>query len=136
MKNTENTSQHEGTERLDKWLWVARFFKTRSLAADAVDRGKVDVNGERVKRARAITPGDEITVRRGPYATTVVVIELAPRRGPASQAALMYKETAESSRGREIVRAQLATLPVRAAGEGKPTKKERRQIKRLREDQD
>lgn len=136
MKNTDNSSQREGTERLDKWLWVARFFKTRSLAADAVDRGKVDVNGDRVKRARAIAPGDAITVRRGPFATTVVVTELAPRRGSATQAALMYNETEESRRGREIVRTQLATLPVRAAGEGKPTKKERRQIKRLREDQD
>ena len=133
MKTTdENTTETRNAERLDKWLWVARFFKTRSLAADAVDRGKVDVNGDRAKRARAITPGDKITVRRGPYATTVVVSELALRRGSASKAAQMYSETAESQRGREIIKAQLSSMPVRPSGEGRPTKKERRQLEKLR----
>jgi ribosome-associated heat shock protein Hsp15 len=123
----------DGSERIDKWLWIARFYKTRSLAADALDRGKVDVNGVRAKRSRSIAPGNSVTVRKGMYATTVVVLSLEPRRGPASQAALMYEETAESKTARETIRVQLASLPVRPAGEGRPTKKERRQIRRLRD---
>ncbi len=86
----------EGRIRLDKWLWAARFFKTRALAAEAVEGGKVQVNGDRPKRARPVQVGDEVRVRLGPYEHTVSVRALSGRRGPASEAAGLYEETVES----------------------------------------
>ena len=77
----------DGRVRLDKWLWAARFFKTRSLAADAIAGGKVQVNGDRAKRSRPVQVGDEIRVRLGPYEHLVTVRALSARRGPAAQAA-------------------------------------------------
>jgi ribosome-associated heat shock protein Hsp15 len=119
--------------RLDKWLWAARFYKTRSLAADAIAGGKVEVNGDRAKRARPVQLGDEIHVRQGPYHQTVVVRELSGRRGPAVEAAGLYQETEESRKGREALALQLKTLhQVFAPGKGRPTKKQRREIDRLR----
>jgi len=128
--------QPDNKERIDKWLWSARFYKTRSLAAGALDRGKVEVNGERAKRARNIVPGDMVSVRRGPYTWTVVVQLLELQRKSAAAAALMYSETDESRRAREAVRVQLASLPIRPAGEGRPSKKERRQLRELRGHED
>jgi ribosome-associated heat shock protein Hsp15 len=99
----------ESTEplRLDKWLWAARFFKTRSLAAEAVAGGKVQLNSLRAKPSRTVRIGDEITVRRGPYESTVVVRDLGKQRGPASQAQQLYKETEESKQARFNVRPDL-----------------------------
>jgi ribosome-associated heat shock protein Hsp15 len=132
VKSDKEAQLADGKERIDKWLWSARFFKTRSLAAEALDRGRVEVNGERVKRARMIVPGDVVAIRRGPYTWTVVVRALQMTRRSASEAATMYEETDDSRRVREGVRVNIASLPIRPAGEGRPSKKERRQLRELR----
>src|SRR5579862_8625305 len=85
-----------GRVRLDKWLWAARFFKTRSLAAAAITGGKIDVNGERAKRARLLQLGDRVTVRRPPFVTELVVRAISDHRGAAAIAAHLYEETAGS----------------------------------------
>ncbi len=128
MSDSENT----GKVRIDKWLWAARFFKTRSLAAQAVAGGKVKLNGERVKGAKAPRVGDELTVRIGPYEYAVVVRTLSPRRGPASEAALLYLETEQSRAAREELAARLrAEGPATPLHKGRPTKKARRRIIRF-----
>jgi ribosome-associated heat shock protein Hsp15 len=119
--------------RLDKWLWAARFYKTRALAAEAIAGGKVQVNGERVKRAKLLQGGDEIRIRQGPYEHQIIVRGLSDRRGPAAQAATLYEETSASRAAREALSLQLksihsAFLPDR----GRPTKKDRREINRLK----
>src|SRR5678815_1944416 len=96
--------------RLDKWLWAARFYKTRSLATEAVTGGKVDVNGERAKPAKPIKPGDEIRLRLPPYEHVLIVRGLSERRGPASVAQTLYDETPESRDARQRLAAQLACL--------------------------
>ena len=123
----------DGRVRLDKWLWAARFFKTRALAAEAIAGGKVQVNGDRAKRARPLQPGDEVRVRQGPYEFVVVVRELSNRRGPAAQAAELYVERPESRAAREAMALQLRTLHAAFVPEkGRPTKRDRREIDRLK----
>jgi ribosome-associated heat shock protein Hsp15 len=116
--------------RLDKWLWAARFFKTRSLATDAIAGGKVEVNGERAKPAKAIKPGDEVTVRLGPYQHVLIVRSLSERRGPASVAQTLYDETQASKDAREKLAGQLRMAPAAFVYEdkGRPTKKDRRAL--------
>jgi ribosome-associated heat shock protein Hsp15 len=122
-----------GKVRLDKWLWAARFFKTRALAAEAVEGGKVQINGDRPKRARPVQLGDEIRLRLGPYEHVVTVRALSDRRGPASQAAGLYEETAASRTAREALSIQLKSLHSLFGPEkGRPTKKDRREIERLK----
>ena len=116
--------------RLDKWLWAARFFKTRSMAAEAIDGGKVQVNGDRAKRARQLQPGDEVRVRQGPFEHVVIVRALSARRGSASIAAELYEETAASRTAREALAAQMKAMF--GASEGRPTKKDRRDLGRLK----
>ena len=87
--------------RLDKWLWAARFFKTRSQASEAVDGGKIDIGGERAKRAHIVQVGESITIRRPPFEQVVVVRGLSETRGPASVAATLWEETAASRAARE-----------------------------------
>src|SRR4029453_5397459 len=125
-KAIEETNQ---PTRIDKWLWAARFFKTRSLATEAVTGGKVDVNGERAKPAKSIKPGDEIRLRLGPYEHILIVRALGDRRGPASVAQGLYDETEASRAERERVAAQLKMAPAMFVYEekGRPTKKDRRQ---------
>ena len=123
----------EGRTRIDKWLWAARFYKTRALAAEAIAGGKVQVNGERVKRAKPLQVGDEVRIRQGPYEHQVVVRDLSDRRGPAVQAAALYEEKPESRAAREALALRLnslhsAFLPER----GRPTKKDRREINKLK----
>jgi ribosome-associated heat shock protein Hsp15 len=119
--------------RLDKWLWAARFFKTRALAAEAVEGGKVQVNGDRPKRARALQLGDEIRIRLGAYEHVVTVRALSGRRGPAAQAAALYAETEASRAAREARSVQLKSLHALFGPEkGRPTKKDRREIERLK----
>ncbi len=119
-------------QRLDKWLWAARFFKTRNLAIEAINGGKVHVDGQRVKPSRAIRPGTEVQVRKGPYDFTVIVQGLSSQRRPAPEAALLYEETAESRAGREARMEQRRQAAVhRDRGAGRPTKKERRDISRI-----
>jgi ribosome-associated heat shock protein Hsp15 len=119
--------------RVDKWLWAARFYKTRALAAEAIAGGKVQVNGERVKRAKALQIGDEVRIRQGPYEHSIVVRRLSDRRGPAAQAAELYEETPESRAAREQLALQLKTLHSMFVPEkGRPTKKDRREIEKLK----
>ncbi len=120
--------------RLDKWLWAARFFKTRSLAADAAQGGKVHVRGDRAKPARPVRVGDRLQIRRGSCEWVVTVKGLSTRRGPAEEAALLYEETEESVRNRDAARARIQTAPFRERG-GRPTKKDRRdRVRFARED--
>lgn len=121
-----------GNLRIDKWLWAARFFKTRTLAADAVAGGKVKLNGERVKAAKTIRMGDELSIHVGPYEHVVRVLKLSGQRGPASLAVLLYEETAQSIAEREALAEKLSIERVHEAHEkGRPTKKARRQIIRF-----
>jgi ribosome-associated heat shock protein Hsp15 len=123
---------HEGpaeAPRVDKWLWAARFFKTRSLAADAVEGGKVHLNGARTKPSHALRVGDELKVRRGPYESIIIVRDLSEHRGPASEAQKLYEETEESKKAREAVATQLRLERGPASeSSGRPTKKDRRDI--------
>jgi ribosome-associated heat shock protein Hsp15 len=115
--------------RLDKWLWAARVFKTRGLAADACDGGKVDVNAQAAKPARALRPGDvvRVTLPQGRCRTLKVAI-LGERRGPASAARTLFEDLTPP----EPARTRLAPPPRRLPGAGRPTKRERREIDRLR----
>ena len=119
--------------RLDKWLWAARFFKTRTLAAEAIDAGRVEVNGERAKRSRAITAGDRLRIRKPPFEQLIEVLAESEQRGPASVAATLYVESRESLEAREKLAAQMkASGPPVFRDRGKPGKKERRDIDRWR----
>jgi ribosome-associated heat shock protein Hsp15 len=119
--------------RVDKWLWAARFFKTRALAAEAIAGGKVQVNGERVKRAKPLQVNDEVRIRQGPYEYRIIVRVLSDRRGPASEAATLYEERPESRAAREVLSLQLKSLHSAFLPErGRPTKKDRREINRLK----
>lgn len=120
--------------RIDKWLWAARFFKTRPLAAAAVAGGKVKVNGERVKAAKAIRRGEELRIHIGPYEYAVRVLGLSARRGPAAEAALLYEESAQS----KAARGELATRLSAERGsfprvKGRPSKRARRQLIRFKQ---
>ena len=123
--------------RIDKWLWAARFFKTRSLAADAVTGGKVKLNGERVKAAKTIRLDDELSIHIGPYEYLVRVLGLSGKRGPASEAALLYEESVSSKAAREALAARLSAQRVNDSHEkGRPTKRARRQIIRFTKGRD
>ncbi|MBF0455196.1 MAG: RNA-binding protein [Magnetococcales bacterium] len=115
----------DGKCRLDKWLWAARFFKTRTLATQAINGGKVHLNRERCKPGRAMSVGEVLEIRKGPYLFTVTILALSNRRGPAKEAVLLYEESVESQEKRERtrigMRAQIQPNPG-----GRPTKKDRR----------
>lgn len=119
--------------RLDRWLWAARFFKTRSRAARAIAGGKVQINGRRPKRSSPVRAGDRLRVRRGYFEYRVVVRQLSEHRGPAREAETLYEETPESIRDRERVKLQKKAAPTfDFKDRGKPSKKERRQLRRLK----
>lgn len=123
----------EAKVRLDRWLWAARWFKTRALATQAVTGGKVHLNGRRVKPATDLRVGDDLRIVKGPYTFAVVVRDLAERRGSAKDAALLYEETEESLEARELRRIQMRDMPVPSyEGKGRPTKRERRKLERAR----
>jgi ribosome-associated heat shock protein Hsp15 len=123
-----------GRTRIDKWLWAARFFKTRSLAVQAIDGGKAKLNGERVKPARDVRVGDTVSVRAGELEWTVEVLALSERRGPASAAALLYREGEESRNKRELMIAMRRSGPQPDPdAKGRPTKRDRRLIHRFTE---
>jgi ribosome-associated heat shock protein Hsp15 len=121
------------TVRIDRWLWAARFFKTRSAATDAVAGGRVHVNGERVKPAKDVRVGDRLVVTAGSERRTVVVRGLAEKRGPASVAAALYEETPDSIelRERRAAERRLAR-PLGADLGARPTKQDRRRLEALR----
>jgi len=119
--------------RVDKWLWAARFFKTRSQASEAVDGGHVEINGERAKPAKQLRIGDELRIRIRQYTHVVHVRLLNERRGPASEAREMYEETEASRAERErlVEQHRLAPVPVYEEG-GRPTKRDRRDMSRVK----
>lgn len=120
--------------RLDRWLWAARLYKTRSLASRAVDGGKVHLNGTRAKRSKTVKQGDRLEITRGIYEYHLVVKGLAERRGSATEAVKLYEETSESVQAREALAAELKGIPKPVfRGKGRPTKKDRRQIDRFRD---
>lgn len=120
--------------RLDKWLWAARFFKTRSLASQAIDGGKVKLNGERAKPSKEVKAGDRLIIHVGEHEWDLTVLALAERRGPASEAQGLYLE-AEASRQRRAEQAEARRLQPNPAAsiKGRPTKRDRRLIHRFTE---
>lgn len=116
--------------RIDKWLWAARFYKTRTLASEEIARGRVEVNGQEVKPAREVKVGDTVGLRQGPVVRTVVVKGLSGTRGPAPVAQQLYEETADSIKAREQAaeRRRLAPEPALTIEQGRPTKRGRREL--------
>ncbi|MDB5875531.1 MAG: heat shock protein Hsp15 [Ramlibacter sp.] len=116
--------------RIDKWLWTARFYKTRTLASEEVVKGRVQVNGQEVKPAREVKAGDTVSVRQGQVTRTVIVKGLSGMRGPATAAQLLYQETAESIKAREQAAEQrkYAPEPAHSIEQGRPTKRGRREL--------
>ena len=137
MMKKQDPSSDRDRVRIDKWLWAARFFKTRSLAAEAIEGGKVEVNEARVKPAKTVGIGDSVRVRLGPHEHVVRVRELSERRGPAIVAATLYEETADSIEARRKLSEQLRMAPAAFVYEdkGRPTKRDRRDIERFRDEQ-
>ena len=130
--------QHDEVEekfRIDKWLFAARFFKTRSLAAEEVERGRVMLNGQRVKPAKTVAVGDNLSIRIGNYQFDIEVLGLSNKRGSAPQAQQLYRETDESRARREVVAARLKAQPQPFYTKGRPTKRDRREIERFRSNQ-
>jgi len=121
------------TVRIDKWLWAARFYKTRSLAAQAVNGGHVQLNGARTKPARALQAGDRLHITKAGYEYDITVRLLSQRRGPAREAQTLYEESEESIRARETLREQRRLMAVSAPRPGRrPDKKARRQLRGLK----
>ncbi len=131
---TPNSSATAPGQRIDVWLWTARFFKTRALAQKAVSGGHIHVNGQRVKPSRDVRPGDRLEIQRGTERWDVAVTGTAPRRGPASEARRLYEETPESQARREADR-ERRSLERAAAPRflGRPDKKGRRELRKLKE---
>ena len=115
--------------RLDKWLWAARFYKTRTLAAEAVDSGQVRVGGERVKTAHPVRTGERVSIRKAGYLFDVTVTALSDRRGGATEAALLYKEDEASIAAREeLAKQRKAAAEASPRYSGRPTKRQRRKL--------
>ncbi len=123
------TQAQESAQRLDKWLWAARFYKTRSLAVDAVNGGKVHLNDHRVKPSRLIRPDDVLTISKAPYEFVITIVGLCKQRRPATEAQQLYQETEESRIKREKLRAELKNQPLGFRHDkGRPNKRDRRHI--------
>lgn len=127
------TDNHKDIDlRLDKWLWAARFYKTRGLAAEAIKGSKVEVNGQKAKPSKSLRINDELRILRGPYEYVITVLRLSERRGPATEAATLYQESEESIQKRmrlaQELKVQAVTQPFFP---GRPTKRDRRRIIRF-----
>ena len=122
--------------RIDKWLWAARFYKTRSLAADEIGKNRVRVNGQEAKASREVRVGDHVALRQGPVLREVVVRGISAVRGPAPVAQQLYEETPESVAVREAAAQyrRLAAEPALSIEQGRPTKRDRRQIDKTWDD--
>ena len=119
--------------RLDKWLWCARFYKTRSTASEALKTGKVMINGDRAKPSKTVRPGDVLNIRKGPYKYTITLLSLAKTRKSAADASLLYEESPESMKERELLASQLkAEAAMSPSSKGRPSKKDRRSIIKFR----
>lgn len=116
--------------RIDKWLWAARFYKTRSLATEEVNKGRVQIAGQNVKPAREVKPGDLLTLRQGPVQRTIEVIGISQARGPAPVAQALYAETPASLQARTAAAEQrrIAPEPAHSLDQGRPTKRQRRDL--------
>jgi ribosome-associated heat shock protein Hsp15 len=117
--------------RIDKWLWAARFYKTRSLATDEIDKGRVRINDQEVKPAKEVKVGDTIALRHGPVTRTVLVRGISDKRGGAPQAQLLYDETEASIQLREQLAEQHRLEPANTQEHGRPTKRDRRSIDKV-----
>ena len=119
--------------RIDKWLWAARFYKTRALAAEAIDSGRIEVNGDRSKRSRLVQAGDRVRIRIGPYEHLVIVRAVSEKRGSAPVAAALYEEEADSKKARELMAVHMKAMRANTGYEsGRPTKKDRRDIEKIK----
>ncbi len=128
-----NNEKTEVLTRLDKWLWCARFYKTRNIAANALKTGKVTANGDRAKPSKTVKPGDKLDIRKGPYHHAITVLDLAKSRKSAAGAALLYEESPASISKRESVAIQLkAEAALMPTTKGRPSKKDRRSIIRFK----
>jgi len=119
--------------RLDKWLWAARFYKTRGLAVESIDKGRVHVNGQTAKRSRELHVGDRVSIRQGAqvdFARELRVLGLSEVRGPAPVAQLLYEETAESiaARAAQVLARPYVADPALTIEQGRPTKRDRREL--------
>ncbi|MBF0174112.1 MAG: RNA-binding protein [Magnetococcales bacterium] len=123
----------EEIERIDKWLWAARFFKARSLAAEAVAGGRVHLNQSRVKPGKTVKPGDVLEIQREQWTLTVTIRALPTHRGPAKEAVLLYEETVESVERRQRIQSLPTSTMIPVMG-GRPTKKDRRSLEKIRDD--
>ena len=120
--------------RIDKWLWCARFFKTRSIAAEEISKGRVMVNGQTAKASREVRPGDTVVLRQGPVQRTVTVRALSAQRGPAPVAQLLYEETEESLKKRaQNSEARRFNSQFAPSPERRPDKQERRQLIKVKQ---
>ena len=119
--------------RIDKWLWAARFYKTRSLAAEELDKGRVRINDIEAKPSREVKVGDTLTLRQGPVTRTLVVRGISSQRGGAPAAQLLYEETAESlaAKAMQAEQRRLGQEPANSQTQGRPTKRDRRDIEKL-----
>ena len=114
--------------RLDKWLWAARFYKTRALASDDIAHGRISVNGQPAKASRELRPGDRVVMRQGGVERTVDVRGLSQQRGPAPVAQALYEETADSIQARQRAAEARRAEPASSIEQGRPTKRDRRQL--------
>ena len=120
--------------RIDKWLWAARFFKTRSLAKTAIDNGKIEVNEQRAKASKEVSLEDTLNIRRGEITQTVVIKNLSDKRGPAKMAQTLYEETDQSKLERAILtEKRKITRAGYSSPIGKPSKRDRREISKLKQ---
>ena len=132
LRQGEGGDADSGRIRFDKWLWAARFYRTRSLAAQAIDAGQARLNGERVKPAHAVRSGDAVSLRREGAVREIAVTALSDRRGPATVAATLYRETEASVAAREqALLLRKAADAVQPRLPGRPTKRERRKLGNL-----
>jgi len=127
----------DSSVRLDKWLWAARFFKTRSVAREAVSGGKVHLNGNRAKPGRSLAPGDELRIQRGEEEYIITVAELSARRGPAPIARTLYEESEENrSRREQLAEQRKLEHQQKATRERRPDKRQRRRLVRFKNNYD
>jgi ribosome-associated heat shock protein Hsp15 len=118
-------------QRLDKWLWAARFFKTRQLAAEAINGGKIEVEGQGAKPGRPVRPGARLIIHKDSLVWEIQILALAPQRRPAAEAALLYEEGEASRERRQALARERRELGTLADRPGRPTKRDRRQIDRF-----
>ena len=125
-------TEPDSAQRIDKWLWFARFFKTRGLAADAIKAGHVEINGARAKPGKSVRVGDRLRIRKTPYEYHVEVLDPGTRRGSAVEARQLFRESAESIARRERLAEQLRIDRHQAMHPGRPSKRDRRELERAR----